>query len=48
MEAMRNLVVGTSSWAKKEWAPRFYPKGPVSHELLPYYATQFRTLEVDR
>lgn len=44
---MSDLLVGTSSWAKKEWAPRFYPRGPAAREPLPYYATQFRTVEAD-
>lgn len=47
IEAMSDLLAGTSSWTKPEWAARFYPRGAAARQPLPYYATRFRTVEID-
>ncbi|MBS1260858.1 MAG: hypothetical protein MAG453_00174 [Calditrichaeota bacterium] len=38
---------GTSSFSEKDWVGPFYPEGTQPREFLPYYATRFRTVEVD-
>jgi uncharacterized protein YecE (DUF72 family) len=41
------LLVGTSGFAYPGWSPRFYPAGLRAAELLPYYASRFRTCELN-
>jgi len=41
------LRFGTSSWSAKSWVGPFYPKGTKPADFLPFYATQFNTVEVD-
>lgn len=41
------LHYGTSSWSEKAWDGVFYPSGLPAAEALPWYATQFRTVEAD-
>jgi uncharacterized protein YecE (DUF72 family) len=41
------LHYGTSSWSEKAWDGVFYPAGLPAAEQLPWYATQFRTVEAD-
>ena len=39
--------VGTSGWSYTSWRPKFYPEGTKSAEFLRYYATRFRTIEIN-
>jgi uncharacterized protein YecE (DUF72 family) len=41
------LHYGTSSWSEKAWEGVFYPSGLAPAEQLPFYATQFATVEAD-
>lgn len=41
------LRYGASSWSEKAWAGVFYPRGTAPRDQLPYYATQFDTVEAD-
>lgn len=47
MDAIPNLYLGTSSWSAESWVGPFYPPGTRPADFLPYYATQFRTVEID-
>jgi len=42
-----NLYVGTSGFAYKPWKGPFYPKDLHDDEMLRYYGTQFRTVEIN-
>ncbi len=39
--------VGCSGWSYTSWRPKFYPEGMKSREFLGYYATRFRTIEIN-
>jgi uncharacterized protein YecE (DUF72 family) len=39
--------VGTSGWSYTTWRPKFYPEGTKSAAFLRYYATKFRTIEIN-
>ena len=41
------LRIGTSGWQYDDWRGRFYPAGTAVSRWLPYYASQFDTLEVN-
>jgi uncharacterized protein YecE (DUF72 family) len=41
------LLLGTSSWAGDGWVGSFYPENAKSQDFLPFYATQFNTVEID-
>jgi uncharacterized protein YecE (DUF72 family) len=41
------LYLGTSSFSSKDWGGVFYPRGMPPSGYLAYYATRFRTVEVD-
>jgi uncharacterized protein YecE (DUF72 family) len=41
------LFVGTSGFAYKEWVGPFYPPGTKSAGMLPYYAGEFGSVEVN-
>jgi uncharacterized protein YecE (DUF72 family) len=41
------ILLGTSSFTAPGWEGSFYPKGMKSTSYLPYYAKQFRTVEID-
>jgi uncharacterized protein YecE (DUF72 family) len=41
------IYLGTSSFTASGWEGNFYPAGMKSREFLSYYATQFRTVEID-
>jgi uncharacterized protein YecE (DUF72 family) len=41
------LYLGTSSWSSADWDGVFYPKGMAASDFLSYYATRYRSLEVD-
>jgi uncharacterized protein YecE (DUF72 family) len=41
------LLVGTSGFAYPDWAPRFYPPGLRSSDLLSFYASRFPACELN-
>jgi uncharacterized protein YecE (DUF72 family) len=41
------LLLGTSAFTANGWAGAFYPPGMKPHGFLSYYATQFKTVEID-
>ena len=41
------LPFGTSSFTADRWQGSFYLPGMQTREFLPYYATQFKTVETD-
>ncbi len=41
------MYVGTSGFAYKEWVGPFYPEKTSSAKMLPYYASQFPSVEVN-
>lgn len=41
------LWTGTSGWAYPHWKDVFYPKGLASKDYLRFYASQFRTTEIN-
>jgi len=41
------LRIGTSSWSAPSWEGPFYPKGTLPADYLPFYASEFDTVEVD-
>lgn len=40
-------LVGTSGWQYRDWRERFYPSGTPTSEWLAFYASRFRTVEVN-
>ena len=44
---MSRIRWGTSSFSEKSWVGPFYPPGTKPKDFLPFYATQFDTVEVD-
>lgn len=47
MNLHERLFLGTSSWSSKDWEGVFYPEGTPPGDYLAYYATRYRTVEVD-
>ena len=45
--AERGILAGTSAFTAAGWEGAFYPVGMKAAEYLRFYATQFRTVEVD-
>src|SRR5206468_2606074 len=43
----RVIHIGTSGWQYRDWGGTFYPDDLAQREWLPYYATRFRTVEVN-
>ena len=41
------LLLGTSAFTASGWAGAFYPLGMKPRNFLTYYATQFKTVEID-
>lgn len=41
------LYLGTSGWSYKDWVGPFYPEGLRTSQYLEYYATKFKTVEID-
>ena len=39
--------VGTSGWSYTTWRPKFYPADLKSKDFLRFYATKFRTIEIN-
>ena len=42
-----HAYVGTSGWSYTSWRPVFYPQEVKSKDLLRYYATRLKTLEIN-
>ena len=42
-----NIVVGTSSWSDPGFVEEWYPDGMPARDRLPWYAKQFRAVEVN-
>jgi uncharacterized protein YecE (DUF72 family) len=45
--ATGNMLLGTSAFTANGWQGTFYPAGLKATEYLRYYATRFRTVEID-
>ena len=41
------LYLGTSSFSEPDWQNVFYPKGTDRSDYIKYYATRYRTVEID-
>ena len=41
------ILAGTSGWQYKEWKGSFYPEKISTEDMLAYYASKFRTVEVN-
>lgn len=44
---MARVWIGTSGFSYKEWKGTFYPSDLPDREMLSYYSTRFRTVEID-
>ncbi|WP_019176861.1 DUF72 domain-containing protein [Methanomassiliicoccus luminyensis] len=44
---MGRYHIGCSGWSYRDWMSSFYPPGIPAGEMLPWYARQFGTVEVD-
>lgn len=42
-----NLLVGTSGYSYKEWKGSFYPEKLAAKDMLPYYASKLRAVELN-
>jgi hypothetical protein len=45
--SLPGILLGTSAFTAAGWPGSFYPQGLQPRDFLPYYATQFGTVEVD-
>lgn len=45
--AMARFLIGTSGWHYKSWQGSLYPKDVMLKDHLRYYASQFRTTELN-
>lgn len=41
------LRIGTAGYTYPAWVGGFYPRGTASHDMLPFYATQFAAVEIN-
>jgi len=41
------IHIGTSGWMYKDWNGRFYPSEVKGTKQLPYFASQFKTVEIN-
>jgi uncharacterized protein YecE (DUF72 family) len=44
---MARVLIGTSGWHYESWRGPFFPKGLLVRHQLPYYASQFKTAELN-
>ena len=44
---MARAYVGTSGWSYTSWRPKFYPKDLKPRQFLSFYATKFKTIEIN-
>jgi uncharacterized protein YecE (DUF72 family) len=42
-----DVVIGTSGWMYRDWNGRFYPEEIKGKDQLPYFATQFESVEIN-
>lgn len=42
-----DIFIGTSGWSYGHWKGNFYPAGLTAAEMLPFYASHFRTAEIN-
>lgn len=42
-----SIRVGTSGYSFRDWVGPFYPRGTQQHQMLPYYAARFPTVEIN-
>jgi uncharacterized protein YecE (DUF72 family) len=47
MSGKGKLLVGTSGYSYKEWKGNFYPEKLPDKQMLPFYAKQFSTVEIN-
>jgi uncharacterized protein YecE (DUF72 family) len=47
MSSLEGVSVGASGWSYPSWRPGFYPPGTDSKDFLAYYASRFRTVELN-
>jgi len=47
MTPSASAYVGTSGWSYSSWRPKFYPKAMKPKEFLSFYATKFKTIEIN-
>jgi uncharacterized protein YecE (DUF72 family) len=47
MELHNHINIGTSGWHYDHWKGPFYPRNLPARKMLPYYASHFRTLEIN-
>lgn len=47
MHVHDRVFLGAAGWAYDDWDGGFYPRGLAARDRLAYYATQFRTVEID-
>jgi uncharacterized protein YecE (DUF72 family) len=43
----KDIHIGTSGWSYEHWNETFYPKEIKSNERLQYYASHFKTVEIN-
>ena len=43
----KELLLGTSSFSSKDWYGVFYPPKLPAEDMLKFYATRYRTVEID-
>ncbi len=46
-EVDRVIRIGTSGFSYDDWVGRVYPEGMPQHDMLPFYAQQFDTVELN-
>jgi len=44
---MGTIAIGTSGYSYNEWVGSFYPSGSKSEDFLPFYASEFSTVELN-
>ncbi len=47
LQAIMQMLAGTSGYSYKEWKGHFYPEDLPASKMLEYYASKFRTVEVN-
>lgn len=47
MKRLPKIYIGTSGWSYSHWKDNFYPKELPSNQWLHFYASRFRTVEVN-
>ena len=47
MATNNRAFVGCSGWSYLSWRPKFYPAGTKSKDLLAFYGTKFKTIEIN-